>query len=650
MALEPIIKTSKLRKSFFVGEQIVNALSGVDLEINQGEFVVIFGPSGCGKTTLLSLLAGLDKPTEGDVVVGGTDIYGLKSSDRARYRRNSIGMVFQQFNLVPTLSARDNVALPLILSGISRKEAYNRAMQLLEVVGMSDRADHRPTELSGGQQQRIAIARAMVANPAILFVDEPTGNLDVPTGNEIMEILREVNQKWGRTIVLVTHNPDFMRYGHRTLFMEDGRIVKESRNDHRQTEAKESDLKYYAPKQTSGIKFLELMRISTIHFFSKRLRTFLTVLGVALGVGSIVTLVSMGVGLQKITSSQLASLDALVAINVSLDKNSSSKLNDDAVSKLEKLNNVVMVSPAITFPAKATYAGSTSQIIIDGVNPNALSFEGVYVNNGKSDMGKDGIVISRAVAKNLDVQDLDSMIGQKINIDLVIIPDNSLDLSKYENISLSKTVVGISNDETMISAFLPLEEVKIATKADKYNSIKVRVSDRKKVAMVRDEIESMGFTTTSVVDLINQVDKVFLIGQIILGIIGGVALIVALIGIVNIMTISLLERTHEVGIMKAVGATDNDIRKIFEYEVVLFGFFGALTGVVGAWLFGTGINVTVSALMKATNIPGSIEVFVTPAFFAFEMIVLTVVVSLLAGLYPARRASKLSPMEALRYE
>jgi putative ABC transport system permease protein len=183
-----------------------------------------------------------------------------------------------------------------------------------------------------------------------------------------------------------------------------------------------------------------------------------------------------------------------------------------------------------------------------------------------------------------------------------------------------------------------------------YNSVKIKVSDRKYVEQARNEIETLGYTTTSVVDLIKKVDKVFLITQIILGIIGGVALIVALIGIVNIMTISLLERTHEVGILKAIGATNKDIRRIFEYEVLLFGLVGGGFGVLSAWLFGEGINTTLSFLMKLSEIEGAIRIFITPVSFAIEVIVLTVLVSLLAGLYPAKRAAKLSPMEALRYE
>lgn len=650
MADKPIIKTRGLKKSFFVGEQVVNALSGADVEINEGEFVVIFGPSGSGKTTLLSTLAGLDRPTEGELLVDGIDIYNLHPKELAKYRRSKIGMVFQQFNLVPSLTARDNVSLPLILSGVSRKEAYTRATQLLKLVSMSDRADHKPSQLSGGQQQRIAIARALATNPQILLVDEPTGNLDVPTGDEIMALLTEINQKWGRTVVLVTHNPDFLHFGDRIIYMRDGKVVKEERNSRKPIASEKNDLQYYSCRQGRGMSKWEIIRLSRIHFFSKRLRTFLTVLGVALGVGSIVTLVSLGVGLQKITSNQLASLDALVTINVSLSKNSINKLDDSAVSKLSNLDDVSLVSPGITLPAKATVDGSTAQVIIMAINPEALDFEGVSMLAGNKAFDNNGVIVSRAVAKNFDASNPTAIVGKEINMDIVVIPDDTLDLSQFKNIKSVKKVAGVSNDDVLTSVYMPLQEIKTLTDINDYSSIRVKVSDRKKVAEVRDNIEKLGFSTTSVVDLINQVDRVFLITQIVLGIIGGVALIVALIGIVNIMTISLLERTHEVGIMKAIGATNGDIKKIFEYEVILFGFFGSVAGVFGAWFFGESINWIVAVLMKASGIAGSIQIFSTPGFFAFEMILLTVLVSLAAGLYPARRAAKLSPMEALRYE
>lgn len=653
--IDPVIKADNLKKCFYIGDNIVEALKGVSFEISRGEFVVIYGPSGCGKSTLLSLLAGLDKPSEGIVSVRGTDIYQLKQTELARYRRTKIGMVFQQFNLIPTLPAIDNVALPLVLSGVGRKEAYNRAKEMLEIVGLKDRARHKPTELSGGQQQRIAIARALVANPWILLVDEPTGNLDLPTGREILSILESVNKKWGRTVILVTHNPDFLSYGDRVLLMADGQIVKEEKKGQDKKVAedddKQSKIKYYIAKKSGSMSIWETMRLSRIHFLSKRLRTFLTTLGVALGVGSIVTLVSLGIGLQKITSDQLASLDALVTINVSLSKDSIKKMDNVSVSELASLNNVAMVSPSITQPAKATFSSSTAQVLAQGIKAEALSFEGVSLLAGQYfGEGNDGIVISKAAAQNFEIKDYGNIIGKEIEINIVVMPEDSTNLMDFKNVELKETVVGISNDELISSVYIPLEKLKDITKASNYSTLKVKVADRKKVETVRDQIEGLGFMTTSVVDLINQVDRVFLITQIILGIIGGVALVVALIGIINIMTISLLERTHEVGIMKAVGATDKDIKRIFEYEVFLFGLTGALAGVFSAWLFGSFINFLIHYLMIASNITGSLTVFVSPLYFIIQMVVLTVLVSLLAGWYPAKRASKLSPMEALRYE
>ncbi|MFA6963894.1 MAG: ATP-binding cassette domain-containing protein [Patescibacteria group bacterium] len=649
---KPVIKISGLEKTFFVGDQYIEALKGVETDIMPGEFVVIYGPSGCGKTTLLSLMGGLDKPTAGQVWVHDQNIYTLSEAELAEYRRTKIGMVFQQFNLIPTLSAIDNIAMPLILSGVDRKKAYVRASELLSVVELSDRANHKPVELSGGQQQRIAIARALVANPWILLVDEPTGNLDEPTGLEIMRMIKTISTKWGRTVVLVTHNPDFLHYGDKILHMKDGKIVKSeaTRSVLAPDNLEDDGLKYFVPKKRGSLRFLEILRISRLHFISKKMRTLLTALGVALGVGSIVTLVSLGMGLQNITSNQLASLDSLVTINVNVDKNSTKHLDQTALLELKNVQNVTLVSPSITSTARIAIDSSAQQVIAYGLEASALSFEGVYAVAGEGFDENDEIVISKAALKNFDIKEPTSALNKTVDLTFLVVPKDTNDLTSIHETTSKKKIVGVSNDELVAAIFLPIDELAKINETTIYSSLKAKVSDRKHVEAARDAIDDLGYQTTSVVDLIKKVDKIFFITEIILGIIGGVALMVALIGIINIMTISLLERTHEVGTMKAIGATNRDIKKIFEYEVLLFGLTGSIAGVVGAWIFGESINALINYLMQVSSIDGSLNIFATPMLFALEMIVVTTLVSLLAGVYPARRASKLSPMEALRYE
>jgi putative ABC transport system ATP-binding protein len=220
---QPLIDVSGLRKTYQLGEQLVHALSRVDLGIEQGEFVVVMGPSGSGKSTLLYLLGGLDRATSGSIRVGGLAIEHLDENALADYRRKQIGFVFQSFNLIPTMTAEQNVAFPMRFAGISRAARTSRARELLEAVGLGNRSQHRPTELSGGQQQRVAIARALVNDPGIILADEPTGNLDSASGAEIMALLARLNQQ-GRTVLIVTHDPRGAQYATRTVHLLDGHI------------------------------------------------------------------------------------------------------------------------------------------------------------------------------------------------------------------------------------------------------------------------------------------------------------------------------------------------------------------------------------------------------------------------------------------
>jgi putative ABC transport system ATP-binding protein len=220
------IRIQGLTRHYLMGPEVIHAVEGVSLEVAAGEFAALLGPSGSGKSTLLHLLAGLDQPTAGFIQVAGKELGGLSPEDLARYRRHTVGMVFQAFNLIPSIRVFENVELPLRLAEVERDERRRRVLEALERVRLSGRMQHRPPELSGGEQQRVALARALVNRPSVLLADEPTGNLDSRTGEEIMQLIGELNRSLGMTVVLVTHERDLAeRYARRLIFMADGRVV-----------------------------------------------------------------------------------------------------------------------------------------------------------------------------------------------------------------------------------------------------------------------------------------------------------------------------------------------------------------------------------------------------------------------------------------
>lgn len=222
--MSTIIETENIKKAYKMGEVVVPALRGVTFKVRKGEFVAVFGPSGGGKSTLLHILGALDRPDEGKVLVDGIDLSTLSDDGLADVRLRKIGFVFQFFNLLPRLTALRNVELPLTLTDVSDEKCYEKASEVLKLVGLEGRLDHRPTELSGGEQQRVAIARALVNDPSIILADEPTGNLDTKTGFEIVQLMKRLNEEEGQTFVVVTHDPAIAETADRIIHLEDGLI------------------------------------------------------------------------------------------------------------------------------------------------------------------------------------------------------------------------------------------------------------------------------------------------------------------------------------------------------------------------------------------------------------------------------------------
>ena len=225
MAADPIVQVRDLSKLYRQGDIDVTALNRVSVDIQPAEFVVLMGPSGSGKSTLLHIIAGIDRPTSGDVLVQGINVGNLSESDLATWRNQYVGFVFQSFNLIPVLTAAENVELPLLLTRLDRKSRKEQVRAALELVGLGDRIHHRPDQLSGGQQQRVAIARALVTDPVLIVADEPTGNLDAKSASDVLDILRSLSSRSGKTVIMVTHDPKAAGYGTRSLHLEKGEIV-----------------------------------------------------------------------------------------------------------------------------------------------------------------------------------------------------------------------------------------------------------------------------------------------------------------------------------------------------------------------------------------------------------------------------------------
>tara|TARA_B100000614_G_scaffold252136_1_gene264410 strand:- start:2250 stop:2948 length:699 start_codon:yes stop_codon:yes gene_type:complete len=227
--MRAVMQAKELWKLYASGESTIQAVKGIDVTIGEGEMIAIMGPSGCGKTTLLNVLSGIDEPTSGEVTINSQSLFAASDNERSRMRAEYLGFIFQDFNLLPVLTAVENVELPLLLLGNAANEARKTALNALAAVGLGERSEHRPSELSGGQQQRVAIARAIVHNPAVVLCDEPTGNLDSTTSDSVMALLKSINLKMGTTFLLVTHDSNVANQCSRILLMDDGEIVSDVR-------------------------------------------------------------------------------------------------------------------------------------------------------------------------------------------------------------------------------------------------------------------------------------------------------------------------------------------------------------------------------------------------------------------------------------
>ncbi len=631
-----MININSLSKEYVMGDNKLLALDKIDLSINEGDFVSIMGSSGSGKSTLMNIIGCLDVPSSGEYHFRNNNVLTLNSNKLAELRNKDIGFVFQNFNLLPRLNATENVVLPLLYSGKNLKERNKLALEALESVGLKDRIHHRPNQLSGGQQQRVSIARAIAGSPKLILADEPTGALDSKTGLEIMKILNDLNAK-GITIVLVTHEDDIANYGSRIIKMKDGRILEDKK-----------------------MSITDLIYLSQKSLRSNILRSILTSLGIIIGVSSVITMISIGSGARIEVEQQIERFGSNNLIvrsqsssnrGVSMGANSVNTLTlKDMEALIEELPAIKAIAPRVSLSTQIVANGNNWLATVTGTTNDYFDLGNWKFENGRSfeeeelNSGSRVAIIGKTVQKNLF--DTDSPIDEVIRI-------NKVPFTVIGLLDAKGGTAWADLDDTII---VPLKTAKQRLVAKKFPgdqirsmTINVRSSDllfktEKDVDTVMRKLHKISangnpdFVIRNYAQFLNARQESSRVMSILLATVAGISLIVGGIGIMNIMLVTVTERTKEIGVCMSVGAKKRDILLQFLIESLMISLIGGLIGIA----LGLGVIFGVSEYFKWKM---SLDYMSIVLSFIFSSSI-----GIIFGFYPARKAANLNPIDALRYE
>lgn len=394
------------------------------------------------------------------------------------------------------------------------------------------------------------------------------------------------------------------------------------------------------------MKYSQIVATTWDNLMGNRMRTLLTVLGISIGISIIIFLVSLGYGLQEFSVARISSLDALSTIDVSQGKTSSFKLDQDTINKISEIENIEKISPVISLGGKAIYDDKKTDIVATAIRGDFFNYEDVKIAEGGIFTDEESkLLVSSALVKTLGL-DNRSVLGKKITLD-ILLPKTGEESNPYQT---ELVVGGVISDNSSSFVYIPqkLLESKF-NDSTVFTALKVKVNDQKNLATVKKEVEATGFSATSVADTVAQINQVFDIIRIVLALFGGFALLVAAIGMFNTMTVALLERTRDIGIMKSIGVDNRDVYSMFLTEAVMISVMGGAVGVIIGYLLSSLINIVVNWIAKLVGAE-SVTLFATPLWFALIVFGFSVLVGTSTGLYPARRAAKLNPLDALRYE
>ncbi|MCB8967295.1 MAG: ATP-binding cassette domain-containing protein [Ardenticatenaceae bacterium] len=668
------IRLTGLERTFQRGETAVQALHGLDLTIAPGEFVALVGPSGSGKSTLLNLLGGLDRPSHGELWLNGLPLHDADGDTRTQHRKERVGFIFQSFNLLPRLTALENVTVPLMLAGVPKEERQARAHALLERVGLAHRLDHYPAEMSGGEQQRTAVARALIHNPDLILADEPTGNLDSATGEAIMTLLRDLNREQGITLVVVTHDLDVAAYADRIVRLRDGLIAEIEEREAKEKRQTPPLADHRANAATPGrLTFADIVQTALRNLGRRPVRNILTAGGVLIGIVTLVAMVSFGVGVQREVQRNFESI-GLENIFVSprygesdgfdpfAEPEIESPLTPEAVAQIAALPEVVSVTPILNLPTGMELSltrGETSlQVYIS--SGEGMPFR--FGPPGRSDMlaGTDlpqnqaGAVLASGLADRLlaEGETYADLIDEPLTLTVMMPRGDTADFSTkvvgiQDGFSTRSLDVGVAEREAMIAWWYD-DPGFLARQG--YDQLVVQTTDLGVVTAVTAVLEERGYRVQSLDAILDVANQVLALMQALLSSVGGLALLVAALGVANTMMMAIYERTREIGVLKALGASAREIRWLFTVEAGMIGLIGGFFGLIFGTLLGRLVDWIGHRFLINEGVTGVGQLSVVPPWLALGALAFAAFIGIVAGLYPASRAARLDPVAALRHE